>query len=249
MRADSRAQPDARLRNDLQRTRLPACRVERSARLLVGSKAALDGVEADARALRPLQLRHVCDQRAAQRALAAARQAAQRQQAGRSLLRVHLRQPRRGWGRKTSRCLLRSCAWCGNATKRVVLDEGAVAGGRHRPTARLTHCRTCRTKAVLSASYDTLRATAPHLRPSSCVTSREAACLRLQSAAARAPHSLPWRCAWRRVSCSATAPPALRRPPTAARCRRVRVRCCRAPRAFACEGCARARAAAPAADA
>ena len=99
-----RVQASANVRDHtlLHRTRLPACGVERGARLLVGSEAALDGVEADARALQPLQRRHVRHQRATQRALAGAGQTAQRQQTGRSLLplRRHALQPGRGCARR-----------------------------------------------------------------------------------------------------------------------------------------------------
>jgi hypothetical protein len=130
----SEAQLGSHMHSVLQRTRLPARRVERSAGLLVlGSKAALYGVEAHARALRPLELRHVCHECATQRALSGARQAAQRQQTGWSLHRWHVLPaavPARLACADERRWLFRSRTWRSYAANSAVPDDGASAGGR-----------------------------------------------------------------------------------------------------------------------
>ena len=138
--------------------------------------------------------------------------------ASRCLLRPRARrntQPTASFWRKERAQVGASCGRvrASHRTNRSLSDEGRADEGTTRP---------------------------PHLRPSPCVNSLEAAraCgFRLRERAPHSPHSLPWRCARRRVSCSATAAPASCRPPTAARCRRVRVRR-RCSRAHLREGCA-----------
>ena len=95
--------------------------------------------------------------------------------------------------------------------KRVVLGEEACVG--RAATTKLCpleqsefECPAVR--RTTAAVFFVGRRAGPYLRPSLCVIGREAARACGFRLRARAPHSLPWRCARRRVSCSATALPA-----------------------------------------
>ena len=115
-------------------------------------------------------------------------------------------------------------AWSNNASASPRFVDRSWTGptAEARPAARGMLARA-RSYDGRHGSYDAPATPAP-------VPSREPAAAATRPALRSAPRtrevraSLPWPCARRRASCSAAAPPASQ-PPTAALCRRVRVRC------------------------